>query len=134
MYRPSRIPQPDSITNEFTLQRECVNYLSTYHQDILFTSTCGGAGSKTTHHKMLATGYLKGIPDLLILDPPIAIEFKYGNRPLRPEQKIVIVDLRKSGKWQVFVIRSYEEFLDIIGKNISGVGRLGPEARSPDPI
>ncbi len=114
MFRPPIIPQPESIRNEFTLQREATNWLSTYHQDVLFTSTCGGAGSRTTHHKMMATGYLKGVPDMLILNPPIAIEFKWQNRPLRPEQVYVIDKLKQSGIWKVFVIRSFADFVTIM--------------------
>ncbi len=118
MFRPLNFPQPDSIRNEFTLQREATNWLSTYHQDVLFTSTCGGAGSRTTHHKMLATGYLKGVPDMLILNPPIAIEFKWKTRPLRVEQNHVIDKLRQTGIWKVFVIRSFEEFVDTMNREL----------------
>ncbi len=118
MYRQPIIPQPDSICNEFTLQREATNWLSTYHQNIIFTSTCGGAGSRTTHHKMMATGYLKGIPDMLILNPPIAIEFKWQNRPLRPDQIKVINELKQVGIWKVFVIRSYDEFVNVMTREL----------------
>ena len=121
MFRPPRLPTPTSIVNEFTLQRECVNWLSTYHQHVIFTSTCGGAGSKTTHSKMMATGYLKGIPDMLLLNPPIAVEFKWGNRPLRPEQKMVIEELNRCGNWKVFVIRSFDEFVSIMTRELQPI-------------
>ncbi len=113
MYRVPARPKPELIRNEFTLQRECVNWLTTYRQDLIFTSTCGGTGSKNTHSKMLATGYLKGIPDLLILDPAVAIEFKWKTRPLRTEQKFVIDQLKRTNKWTVHIIRTYDEFVEL---------------------
>jgi len=98
----ARSPRKES---ELQLQIAVVRYLQMQPREILFNGSAGGIRTSMSQaKKMKASGYRKGWPDLLIMEPRgefhgLAIELKVkGNYP-SAEQKKVIQDLKERGYW-----------------------------------
>lgn len=102
------------VITEYEMQKEFVKWIRVNHPTVLFCATVGG---KTCHLienvKARATGYNKGIPDIIVYEPRngyhgLAMELKTRNGVLSPEQKEWIDALNKR-KYRACVPRSVDE-------------------------
>ena len=100
--------------SEYAIQKEFVRWIRTNHPTVLFCATVGG---KRTHLienvKARATGYNKGVPDLLIYEARggyhgLAMELKSTSGALSEEQKKWLEDL-EARKYKTVVPRSVDE-------------------------
>lgn len=77
---------------ERQIQCDVVHFLRSHPQDILFCATVGGVPcSRVSRGRMVASGYEKGIPDLIIYEPRggfhgLFIEFKSKTGRISPHQ------------------------------------------------
>lgn len=80
------------LQSEREIQCGVVHYLRTHPQDILFCATVGGVPcSRVSRGRMVASGYQKGIPDLVIYEARagfhgLFIEFKSKTGRISPHQ------------------------------------------------
>ena len=101
--------------HEFDLQVAVVNYLRSQKEDLLFNGSAGGIRTSLSQgKKMKMTGYRKGWPDLLIMEPRgefsgLAIKGNYGS----PEQKEVIRILNEKGYFAM-ICTGFEEARETI--------------------
>lgn len=100
--------------SEYAIQKEFVRWLRTNHPTVLFCATVGGKSCHMIENvKARATGYNKGIPDLIIYEARggfhgLAMELKTRSGTLSEEQQKWIDDLKLRG-YQVVVPRSVDE-------------------------
>jgi hypothetical protein len=105
--------------DEYTLQRDCINWLKSAYPDLQnkYTATVGGAHLKNgpiTYNKLRASGYLPGIPDVLIFKARhpfhgLFVEMKTTSGRVTEQQTAVHEALRFEG-YMVTVCRSIEQF------------------------
>ncbi len=104
----------NKVVTEYEMQKEFVKWIRMNHPTILFCATVGGKSCHLIENvKARATGYNKGVPDLLIYEPRngfhgLAMELKTRTGTLKPEQQVWLDEL-KSRKYQVCVPRSVDE-------------------------
>ena len=111
--------------HEFDLQVRVVNYMRSKNfegslfDDLLFNGSAGGIRTSLSQgKKMKMSGYRKGWPDLLIMEPRgefhgLAIELKVKGNYGSPDQKEVIKELIKRGYFAQ-ICTGYEEATETI--------------------
>ena len=109
--------------SEEKVQIAIVNYLKMQYPDALFTATMGGQYQK--HHsqrrRAKATGYLRGVSDLLIFEPKggyygLFIELKRDKKSYpTAEQKLFISNALQRGYYSVCA-KGFDEYKEIIDK------------------
>ena len=116
---------------EGNIQKQVVRYLRMQYPTVLFTASI--AGIETTMLQMVrlkAMGYLKGTPDLMILEPscPIGytfhglfIELKADKKTSKasPEQKDFIDRLQKRG-YEASICYGFDEAKYVIDSYLRG--------------
>lgn len=105
--------------DEYTLQRDCISWLRSAYPDLQnrFTATVGGAHLKNgpiTYNKLRASGYLPGIPDVLIFKARypfhgLFIEMKTASGRVT-EQQVAVHDALRAEGYMLAVCRSIQEF------------------------
>lgn len=118
---PTKASRKPQTPTEYVMQRHCVDYLKSEHPLLVFTATVGGAHltrGPIGFAKLRASGYLNGIPDLLIFEPRgkfhgLFIELKLPGRPLRVEQASVHARLIDRG-YRTETCYSFDEFKAVI--------------------
>ncbi len=109
--------------SEEKVQIAIVNYLKMQYPDALFTATMGGQYQK--HHsqrrRAKATGYLKGVSDLLIFEPKgghcgLFIELKRDKKCYpSAEQKLFLSNATQRGYYAVCA-KGFDQCKEIIDK------------------
>lgn len=100
--------------SEYAIQKEFVKWIRINHPTVLFCATVGGKSCHMIENvKARATGYNKGVPDLIIYEARggkhgLAMELKSTAGSLSEEQKKWIADLETRG-YKTVVPRSVDE-------------------------
>lgn len=107
----------DFIQAEFVLR--CNRELPQTRK-LLFSVPNGGTRNKLEAMKMVSTGMVAGVPDMLLVwDGKVyAFEFKTPTGTLQPVQKTVH-DIWRKQNIDVFVCRSSDEAFEIVKKIVS---------------
>jgi hypothetical protein len=109
--------------NELQLQTECYKWAVNNHQELrfgnLFHVPNGGTRNKIEAGQLKASGVVPGIPDLILLNRGkcYGIEMKTSTGTLSDKQIKVHESWKQQGI-EVFVIRTFEEFKELIIKII----------------
>ena len=108
--------------SEDQLQSKCFIYFhNTYsnYRNLFFAVPNGGKRDIREAMKLKATGVIAGIPDMILLHSStcIGFEFKAEKGVLSDSQK-KIHKIWNDNNYKVFVIKSFEEFVEIIEKVI----------------
>ena len=98
---------------ESMIQKVVVRHIRNHHPEVLFTCSPATAKSARQGHENKLMGYLKGIPDLIILLPNkgyngLMIELKTDKGTVKPEQRDILEKLNGLG-FKAVVCRSAEE-------------------------
>lgn len=99
--------------NEFTLQRECVNWMRTHLPNVRLHASGAGYLGQKGHAKQVSVGYTKGNPDLEMPLNKIAIEFKFRDGKMSKEQVECMMQYRRAG-WAYYLVNSYDDFIAIM--------------------
>lgn len=111
---------------EYVIQKKCIAWIRATHPDILVTATVGGVrltSGPAGAAKLKASGYLNGIPDILIFEPRndkhgLFIEMKApGKKP--SDDQIKIIDTLKTKGYEVSVENSEEGFKETVTRYLS---------------
>lgn len=100
--------------SEYSIQKEFVRWVRTNHPTVLFCATVGGKSCHMIENvKAKATGYNKGVPDLIIYEARggyhgLAMELKSTVGSLSEEQRKWLDDLEER-KYKTAVPRSVDE-------------------------
>lgn len=98
--------------SEATLQAACFQYAhNTFPQlrGLLFSVPNGGTRNKIEAMTLKATGTISGIPDMILIHPLTAFEFKSETGRLSPNQE-KIIELWRSKGIPVHIIKSFDQF------------------------
>jgi len=112
---------------EHDLQVACVKWFRlAYAHKIIFAIPNGGKRNIGTAMKLRAEGVLAGTPDLFIPEANngyhgLFIEMKAGKGTLSDNQKVIIPMLIEKG-YQVEVVRSAEEFIEVVNSYLKNKG------------
>ena len=93
--------QHTMLKGEAQMQSSLINYVKYQYPSLLYCASAGGMFTSMKQAiKMKATGYVKGFPDLLFLEPTtkyhgLFIELKTEKGVLSKEQKWWLQELRK---------------------------------------
>ena len=101
---------------EDQLQAQCYQWaFNTYPtiRGLLFSIPNGGHRNQIEAMKMKATGLTPGIPDMVLISPIIAFEFKTAIGKLSPAQEKIHSRWETAGV-RVEIIRDFETFKKII--------------------
>ena len=105
---------------EHQLQVQCITWFKlVYNNKLIFAIPNGGNRNIGTAIKLKKEGVLAGVPDLFVAEPTkhyagLFIEMKNGKKgKVSDSQKIIMPQLSLRG-YRVEVVRSFEEFQDII--------------------
>ncbi len=105
---------------ESAIQHQCEEYLTIIQMpyirvpDLVYKAIFGGINVKP-HLRMLASKFLKGIPDITLLHPNgkyLCVELKTPNGKQSQGQ----ISFQKKIKDNYIVCRSFDEFMDIVNK------------------
>lgn len=97
---------------ETQLQAACFQWAhNTFPQirGLLFSVPNGGTRNKIEAMTLKATGLISGIPDMILIHPLTAFEFKSETGRLSPNQEKIIELWREKGI-PVYIIKSFEDF------------------------
>lgn len=100
---------------ETQLQAKCFQWAhNTFPQirGLLFAVPNGGTRNKIEAMTLKATGTTAGIPDMILIHPLTAFEFKSDKGKLSPNQ-MKIIDMWRSKGIEVHIIKTVEQFKDI---------------------
>lgn len=132
-------------SDEYTLQRDCISWLKSEYPNLRgkFTATVGGASLKSgpaSYNKLRASGYLPGIPDVLIFKAHLPfhglfIEMKTPRGRVTEEQQAVHAALREEG-YLVEVCRTFKAFKFVVNTYMNCgwcLAKPPPPTRPPPP-
>lgn len=102
------------VVTEYEMQKEFVKWIRVNHPTVLFCATVGGKSCHLIENvKARATGYNKGVPDIIVYEPRngyhgLAMELKTKTGTLQDAQREWIDKLQQR-RYKVCVPRSVEE-------------------------
>lgn len=127
--KATRKTSPVKRCDEYTLQKDCINWLKSDFPTLKnrFTATVGGArlaSGPASYAKLRASGYLPGIPDVLIFKAQqpyhgLFIELKTARGVVSETQATVHAALRSEG-YCVVVVRSFDAFKKAVHAYLQG--------------
>ena len=106
--------------SEADVQRAVVRFLRTYHKDVLYCATNGGVKlSYMQAARMKMTGYVAGIPDLLIFEPRgdyhgLMIELKRDAKSKASDSQLAWQEKLTARKYRSVVCHSVVEAINEI--------------------
>ncbi len=124
----SRIYRPKIIkkNTEASVQSAIVQYLKAAYPNTLYCATAGGMKTSYTQAaRMKATGYVRGVPDLLIFEPRgsfhgLFIEVKKDEKQYpTKEQKEWVIELNKRG-YSAYICKGFDHAKNVIDEYLAG--------------
>ena len=108
------------MMTEYEIQTKLVRYIRLKYPDLLMavSPAAGFKVSRGVAMKMIAMGYQKGTPDIIILEPRqgyhgLCLELKAEKGILSDEQKLYLQKLALKG-YDVLTVYSLEEAIDTL--------------------